>query len=174
MAFRGCNRRRDGARLTARPRRRGPARAVAFVALVTLVAAAASAAGVGAQGSSRMRTPTTTPTPTVTPTPRPWRMGGALARCTSADVRVRKEVRTLTHIERRRFVAAVAALVESGVFSQFVPVHFRWGAHGRAAFFPWHRLFLLEFEDAIRTVDPRVTLPFCTFALGAVPLGVRA
>ncbi|GAB0495116.1 hypothetical protein MMPV_006414 [Pyropia vietnamensis] len=94
------------------------------------------------------------------PSPRTWQWGQAVARCTSGDVRLRKEVRTLTQTERRRFVDAVVALVDSGIFAQFVPVHARWGAHGRASFFPWHRLFLLEFEDALRTVDPQVTLPF--------------
>lgn len=179
MASRACVGRRIARRLTASPRRRGLARAAGFAVLVVLVGATASAAGAGAQRSSRSgtpsptpiltpartRTPTASPTPTVTPTPTPWVMGGALGRCTSADVRVRKEVRTLTRTERRRFVAAVAALVKSGVFSEFVPVHYRWGAHGRASFFPWHRLYLLEFEDALRSVDPLVTLPFCTFAL---------
>ena len=33
------------------------------------------------------------------------------------------------------------------------------GAHGGPAFLPWHRQFLLEFERALQSVDPTVTVP---------------
>lgn len=182
MAPGECSGHRGGARPAAatrpRRRRRRPARATAWVAALALLAGvAASAAGVGGQRWFPFRrqraparpAPTPTPTPSPSPSPR-WRMGRALGRCTSGDVRVRKEVRTLTRGERQRFVAAVAALVASGVYAQFVPIHAMWGAHGRASFFPWHRLYLLEFEEALREVDPRVSLPFCTFCAGGAAL----
>ncbi len=33
-------------------------------------------------------------------------------------------------------------------------------AHGRAAFLPWHRQFLLQFEQALQAIDPTVTVPY--------------
>ena len=33
-------------------------------------------------------------------------------------------------------------------------------AHDNPAFLPWHRQFLLEFEQALQTVDPSVTIPY--------------
>lgn len=37
--------------------------------------------------------------------------------------------------------------------------------HNKAQFFPWHRLFLLKFENLLREVDPSVTLPYWDWSL---------
>ncbi|KAK1860811.1 hypothetical protein I4F81_003398 [Pyropia yezoensis] len=55
------------------------------------------------------------------------------------------------------------------VYTSFVRVHAAGArhAHGTPAFLPWHRVFLLEFEDALRVVDPRVTLPYWDWSADA-------
>lgn len=81
-----------------------------------------------------------------------------------------------------RFVAAVASLKEpdpdTGIspYDRFVAVHgavmrievrFRSGrihstnvAHWNIGFLPWHRQYLLAFEQALQTIDPGVDLPY--------------
>lgn len=71
-------------------------------------------------------------------------------------------MRDLDAFARFRFVNALQDLISTGLFAQFVPVHATYGAHGTPSFFPWHRLFLLELEEALMTMDPTVTLPYCT------------
>lgn len=96
-------------------------------------------------------------------------MGNALSRCSSSTRRTRKEVRDLSAGERRRFTAAFSAVMASGVYTSFVRVHATGAghAHWTPAFLPWHRVFLLEFEDALRVVDPGVTLPYWDWSADA-------
>lgn len=95
-------------------------------------------------------------------------------------VRVRKDVRALSAGERRDFVEAVLALkaapspVDPGLsyYDQFVAWHISLypcgmgahtgaRAHGGPMFLPWHREFLLRFEDALREVSGKpVTVPY--------------
>ena len=34
-------------------------------------------------------------------------------------------------------------------------------AHGQSFFFPWHRWFVLKFEDELRKITPCITIPVC-------------
>ncbi|MFF9869273.1 tyrosinase family protein [Streptomyces sp. NPDC013953] len=82
----------------------------------------------------------------------------------------RKNQRDLTGAERKRFVAAVLELKRTGRYDDFVRTHVRYYradgdkglrvAHMAPSFLPWHRQYLLEFERALREVDPRVTVPY--------------
>ncbi|MFD3535053.1 tyrosinase family protein [Streptomyces sp. NPDC058664] len=82
----------------------------------------------------------------------------------------RKNQRDLTSAERKKFVAAVLELKRSGVYDDFVRTHIDYYtsdgegrlrvAHMAPSFLPWHRKFLLEFERALRRVDPTVTVPY--------------
>ncbi|MFF8831739.1 tyrosinase family protein [Streptomyces sp. NPDC015131] len=83
---------------------------------------------------------------------------------------VRKNQRDLTAAERRKFVHAVLELKRSGRYDDFVRTHVKYYtadgedglrvAHMAPSFLPWHRQYLLEFERALRAVDPTVTVPY--------------
>ncbi|MFF6774688.1 tyrosinase family protein [Streptomyces sp. NPDC012637] len=83
---------------------------------------------------------------------------------------IRKNQATLTADEKRRFVAALLELKRSGRYDAFVTTHnaFIMGdtdtgdrvGHRSPSFLPWHRRFLLEFEQALQSVDPTVALPY--------------
>jgi tyrosinase len=100
---------------------------------------------------------------------------------------VRKNAASLTADEWRRFLEAVVALKHTfpagsdvSVYDQFVAMHLGvvqliWGtgpaagvdgAHGGPAFLPWHREYLRRLETALRSVDPRVALPYWNWGLG--------
>ncbi|GAA1179141.1 tyrosinase [Kitasatospora gansuensis] len=83
---------------------------------------------------------------------------------------VRKNQATLTAQEKRAFVNAVLALKRNGGYDAFVSTHnsFIVGdtdngervGHRSPSFLPWHRRFLLQFEQALQAIDPTVTLPY--------------
>ncbi|MFJ4340706.1 tyrosinase family protein [Streptomyces sp. NPDC088915] len=83
---------------------------------------------------------------------------------------VRKNQAALTADEKRRFVDALLELKRSGRYDAFVTTHnaFIMGdtddgdrvGHRSPSFLPWHRRFLLEFEEALKSVDATVTLPY--------------
>ncbi|MFF5973874.1 tyrosinase family protein [Streptomyces sp. NPDC012769] len=83
---------------------------------------------------------------------------------------VRKNQAALTADEKRRFVDALLALKRTGRYDTFVTTHnaFIMGdtdtgdrvGHRSPSFLPWHRRFLIEFEQALQSVDPTVTLPY--------------
>ncbi|MFJ4905135.1 tyrosinase family protein [Streptomyces sp. NPDC093249] len=83
---------------------------------------------------------------------------------------VRKNQATLTADEKRRFVAALLELKRSGRYDTFVATHNAFimsdtdsgdrVGHRSPSFLPWHRRYLIEFEQALRSVDPTVTLPY--------------
>lgn len=98
-----------------------------------------------------------------------------------APVRVRRNVKDLTVKEREQFVEAVLKLKkvaspydpQLNYYDQFVTwhlsmyhcdpstIHSMMMGHGGPAFLPWHREFLLLFEDALRTVGgDDITVPY--------------
>ncbi|ELU00527.1 hypothetical protein CAPTEDRAFT_212520 [Capitella teleta] len=98
-----------------------------------------------------------------------WRSLGRTDPPTRWDERAtRKEYRTLSDNERRRFHGAVNNLKESFVDNQskydlFVRHHQARqapGAYFGPGFYGWHREMLFRFENAIREMDPLVSLPY--------------
>lgn len=102
--------------------------------------------------------------------------GGPLIHTHPVMVRIRKDSRELTSGERDRFLAAVADLhFTRQAYVPFVEVH-DWAAKGKrlantpqywpdqshrmAAFLPWHRAFLLQFERELQKNFPDVALPY--------------
>lgn len=97
-------------------------------------------------------------------------------------VRIRKDHRTLTDGERKRFLDALANYLRAsnGGYERFVRIHeiaamgkyqtppaYWWPdlAHRAPGFLPWHRAYLLAFERELQKGDPSVTLPYWTMDL---------
>ncbi len=85
-------------------------------------------------------------------------------------VYTRKNQRDLTRTEKKRLVSALLELKRSGRYDEFVTMHGQYYvpdadggprvSHMAPSFLPWHRRFLLEFERALRAVDPGVSVPY--------------
>ncbi|MFE3495825.1 tyrosinase family protein [Streptomyces sp. NPDC059175] len=83
---------------------------------------------------------------------------------------VRKNQANLSAPEKRRFVNALLALKSSGQYDTFVTTHNAFimsdtdngdrVGHRSPSFLPWHRRFLIQFEQALQSVDPSVALPY--------------
>ncbi len=76
-------------------------------------------------------------------------------------VRCRRSVNTMSRGDVQHFVAAVTEMKQTGVYDEFVRIHalaFDEG-HDGPAFMPWHRKFMLTFEEALRDHDPEVSDP---------------
>jgi tyrosinase len=83
-------------------------------------------------------------------------------------VRIRKDATALSAAERDRFLLAIGKLNDAGQgpFQAFRDTHVdksRSEAHGRPAFPPWHRAYLLDLERELQKIDFRVTLPYWRF-----------
>ncbi len=92
-------------------------------------------------------------------------------------MRIRKNVKHLSNDEKNRFVNAVLALKSKpsvlhpgdanlSRYDDYPEIHMNammaspgW-AHRRPAFFPWHRVMLLAFENDLVAADPSVTIPY--------------
>jgi tyrosinase len=106
---------------------------------------------------------------------------GAFAPATASptattELRVRKDVKDLTPQEKKDFVDAILKLKQTpspfdsrfSYYDQFVWWHRQSflcpieAAHMHASFLPWHREFLLMFENALRSVsgNPNITIPY--------------
>lgn len=83
-------------------------------------------------------------------------------------VRIRKDAESLTSAERDRFVRSIVTLNSQGAgpFRDFYAMHTEETvneAHGRDAFLPWHRAYLLDLERELQRIDPSVALPYWRF-----------
>ena len=84
-------------------------------------------------------------------------------------IRVRRDAQELTDNARDDFTRALAELNDCGkgvYVTDFVAMHVE-GAddsqHGDSHFLPWHRLYLLDLERLLQSVNPVVTLPYWRF-----------
>lgn len=103
----------------------------------------------------------------------------------NGEVCVRKDHRMLTVDEQNRFLNAFAAANAAGALGPLVDIHAN-GAHmmhSNPRFLPWHRIYLLRFEELLMSFDPTVCLPywnssdeqaFPTWLLGFTPTVVLA
>ncbi|KAL3899723.1 MAG: hypothetical protein SGCHY_001842 [Lobulomycetales sp.] len=86
----------------------------------------------------------------------------ALAQC-NGPLRVRKEWRELDATEKSDFFSAVNALKTSNGYEKYTTMHrnFFGSAHNNAAFLPWHRKMLVDFEaDLTRVAGKQIHLPY--------------
>ncbi len=79
----------------------------------------------------------------------------------------RKNFIELTIDERNRLADALNELYDSGTITTFANEHdANWfNIHRGPAFLTWHRHFLLRIEQALRSIDARVTLPYWDWTL---------
>ena len=82
-------------------------------------------------------------------------------------IRIRKEIGDLTREELDRFINAIKGLQATGRYEEYEDQHFNNAhrVHNSAVFFPWHRMFLLDFENELRLIDPSVTVPYWDWSL---------
>ena len=72
---------------------------------------------------------------------------------------VRKNYRSLTDVERDRFVQALYHVKSTGVVDQFAEIHhmhFGMGIHRSSHFLPWHREMILRFERELQSFHPDI------------------
>jgi tyrosinase len=73
----------------------------------------------------------------------------------------RRDQASLTQTDQERFVCALTTLINNGTYGQLVAIHAQVHyQHGTQRFLPWHRVFLLIFEQALRSVHPDVSIPY--------------
>jgi tyrosinase len=74
----------------------------------------------------------------------------------------RKDQASLTTTEQERFLCALTVLIQNGTFGQLVAIHADMShqMHGNPRFLPWHRVYLLQLEQALQAIHPDVTLPY--------------
>ncbi|CAH3192675.1 unnamed protein product, partial [Porites evermanni] len=91
--------------------------------------------------------------------------------------RKRKNFASMTRGERLRYVNTVYRASTDrryrGKYNRLIAIHstnFMRGIHDRRQFLPWHRWYLLKYENLLREIDCRVTLPYWDWSLfpGAV------
>ncbi|GMI45642.1 hypothetical protein TrCOL_g13795 [Triparma columacea] len=99
--------------------------------------------------------------------------GGVGQKTECTKMRVRKDFRDLTAEEKSLYIEAVNVLKAQGVYDLIVQTHAHLTnkdyAHGSSGFLPWHRKYLLEYENALRSADPNgkykdVTVPYWDWA----------
>ena len=95
----------------------------------------------------------------------------------SAQMNLRKNIRSLTEIEIETFTDALVELKRKGIYDKFVHWHhhvmnpsiwpwepndpnYRNGAHRGPSFLPWHREFLVQLETELQKIDSSITLPY--------------
>jgi tyrosinase len=89
----------------------------------------------------------------------------------------RKNVNNMTDTEKATLVRALLELKRRGEYDKYVHWHhqvmiptvlpyeprdanFRNGAHRGPAFLPWHREFLMQLEQELRTIEPTTFIPY--------------
>ncbi|MBW4718586.1 tyrosinase family protein [Saccharothrix obliqua] len=93
---------------------------------------------------------------------------------------IRKNQASLTPAERTAFVNAVLALKQNGTYDQFVQQHIvrangdsDWSTrigHRAPSFLPWHRKYLIDFEAALQSINPSVTIPYWDWTVATTTL----
>ncbi|KAJ2704538.1 hypothetical protein FB645_003188 [Coemansia sp. IMI 203386] len=79
-----------------------------------------------------------------------------------SDMRVRRSAHSLSPSDWQRIHRVVDQLHSQGQFDRFAGSHQTvfGDVHGKSAFFPFHRRFVLEFENMGRRIDPEFTIPY--------------
>jgi len=91
-----------------------------------------------------------------------------------ATLRPRRDHRSLTPFQRAKFKQALEAAYKDGSYTKLASTHANMSHRmhnmggldpiGGQRFLPWHRLYLLELEDLLRSKQPDVTIPYWDYA----------
>lgn len=95
----------------------------------------------------------------------------------ASGIRIRKNAASLSSGEKEAFITAVKKLKASKAYDKFIQLHalalYQEAtvngmsmnvAHRGPGFLPWHREFLQQFENALQSIDPSVTIPYWDWA----------
>src|SRR5262252_837299 len=70
----------------------------------------------------------------------------------------RKDQASLTATEQSRLLCALSVLIADGTYGKLVDVHAEMHMqHTNDRLLPWHRIFLLQLENALRIIHPDVS-----------------
>jgi tyrosinase len=73
----------------------------------------------------------------------------------------RRDQASLSPEEQQRFLCALNLLIANGTYGKLVDVHAEMHMqHTSDRLLPWHRIFLLQLEQAIRALHPDVSIPY--------------
>ena len=73
----------------------------------------------------------------------------------------RRDQAKLSDTDKQRFLCAFDVLNQNGTLGQFVDVHGQpHQMHHTLRFLPWHRIFLVKLEQALRSIHPDVSIPY--------------
>src|SRR5438093_2202197 len=73
----------------------------------------------------------------------------------------RRDQATLTPSEQSRFLCAYDVINANGTLGKLVDIHAEMHMqHTNDRLLPWHRIFLLVLEEALRAVHPDVSIPY--------------
>ena len=99
-------------------------------------------------------------------------MRGKLVQC----CRLRKEFLDMTTAERKRYIQTVKTAsthpAYKGRYERLLTIHrniFFSRIHELDFFLPWHRWFILQYENLLREIDCRITVPFWDWSLVGKP-----
>ena len=80
----------------------------------------------------------------------------------------------MSFTERERYIKAIktASTVSAykTIYTQLIQKHrllFQTGIHKRDEFLPWHRWYMLEYENLLRMIDCRITVPYWDWSIWA-------
>lgn len=74
----------------------------------------------------------------------------------------RKDLRRFTSDEQNRFLNAFSQANALGALGPMVDIHSNAAhqMHGNPRFLPWHRIYLVKFEQLLMSIDPTVCIPY--------------
>jgi tyrosinase len=73
----------------------------------------------------------------------------------------RKDQASFTEIERSRYICAFNMINNHGTLGELVDIHHGfYGQHSNLLLLPWHRIFLMLFEEALHYYHPDVCIPY--------------
>ncbi|KAJ2635160.1 hypothetical protein GGF40_003780 [Coemansia sp. RSA 1286] len=89
-------------------------------------------------------------------------LASAQAPATCSSMRVRRNAASLSAAEWQAIGNVMQRMHQDGWITRFGASHDRLFSriHGNTSFFPFHRQFVLEFENAARNYDPNFTVPY--------------